>query len=203
MSFEVCCFLVITIFRLVKSEHDVIVVLGGIDENKLFFNEVEVLDPNPNTSDQRVCDTAYLSPYIAPIDGIGGLIDDKVVFCGGLGDWADDISTCYQYDPTKQTWVDFTPMSVSRQNAAFVTTPYGLMVAGNRWGHCLHCDEEYSAEYFNGTEWVNLPKMPFESTQACMAQINKTHTILMGKLHSQTPEFRYQKQSNHFFYLAI
>ena len=75
-------------------------------------------------------------------------------------------------------------MNMAREDAAYVTTPYGLMVAGQRERmdeNNIYIEELNSAEYFNGTQWLNLPKLPFISTRACMAQINKTHTIHMGK----------------------
>ena len=194
MNLATCCISLLTVVTLVKSEHDLIVVVGGFTSQpwnhtkhgieKGFSHEVEVFDPHPNITDPRVCNTAYLSPDIASDNGIGGLINGRVTFCGGQRDWHQNISTCYRYDPENTTWTNFSPMNMAREDAAYVTTPYGLMVAGQRERmdeNNIYIEELNSAEYFNGTQWLNLPKLPFISTRACMAQINKTHTIHMGK----------------------
>ena len=76
-------------------------VLGG----SVFFNEetdsVELLDFSPGNNESR-----YLADLPEPMYGlVAGLVQDRVVACGGYG-----VSACYSYNSSQKGWQETASM---------------------------------------------------------------------------------------------
>jgi len=119
---------------------------------------------------------------------VGGLVDSKVVLCGGL----NNASQC-NYLETDGTWNEFPSMNYRRNAALSLTLGNGNFIVLGGYDEYQDEDSEYTSEVFNVEQqrWVEGPELPgdgFDSAQYCVASINDTHFIIIGVYESYIAE---------------
>lgn len=159
----------------------VLVVTGGTDRPGIYHQtDSQVID----LSSTEQCSNLPSYP-LRLVSGIGGIIDGSPLICGGNakfdgtrpGEYIDEnVSFCYKYNKTSQTWNQHGNMNKKRKHAASAIVGDSLWAIGGR-GRNNHDSTEFI--HPNGTVTIG-PTMEDDKNGPCAVSLHDGRVMIMG-----------------------
>ena len=139
-----------------------VVVMGGY-ENGNFLSGSEVFSMDGTSA----CSPPPDLPSAAR-DFSAEYFDGFLSVCGGLGEDLQQLSECYQLDPSSNAWITRSPLLKARSLYASVVTPQGWWILGG-----LHQSAAEASTEIHGTQdaWTAGPDIPEPLDAFCAVQV--------------------------------
>ncbi len=158
-----------------------VVIIGGFDAD--MDDNTDVVQKFNIDSESGAC---YLESYpiTAGFMEAGFMVDGTVKSCGGEGGENDyDLSDCYDYDPTTNTWSTAPSMSDTRVGMGSSHVEGGLWLLTGGGGYYGGTDETIfsnaTSEVWDGDKFVSGPTLYGEYfTMHCQVSLDPTHVFI-------------------------
>ena len=172
----------------ILGEDPVLVILGGSTGKSMVSNTSLIVGLGNDYN-------CTIDPLNIPTFGaLGGFSGSQMFYCGGWNKY-EPYDKCFYYI---DKWSAYGSMINPRYYAGYVTTPYGLFVAGGFNGGNCYMNKTDDLP-FDGPDWTPLPDLPIYTYGSCLVQLDHDHTLLIGGIDDPDCKPESQTESDRVF----